>query len=703
MAEAGERVGAIETDDGRTPTIRTSPENGLRHETYWRAGTLISNLGIAVSLDRSAVVSGLRHFVVRIIGLIMLIAAFVTLTTMLVLGRWLIFPMLRLHERLVVSQDEITEFEVPHANHTDEFGDIIRKFNGMLAELYAIKHGLEQRVAERTENLAESEKQFRDLVSRSPNGTYVQIDGRIVFANRCALDLFGATTTAELIGMNSLELFHPDERERIKKRRHGSKRIDGAQPFEHLRRIRLDGREFDSESTGTQITWDGKSAILVAVHDITERKRAEALLIEAKEAAEEANRAKDAFLATMSHEIRTPMNGVLGMAGVLLGTDLTHEQRDYVETIRHSGDSLLTIINDILDFSKLEAGKLELECVEFALDDVVRSIVDLMNPQAHAKELRISTSVAPGIPARLEGDPGRLRQILLNLVDNAVKFTDRGSVSLRVALEEGSGDLVVVRFEVADTGPGISEDDRAQLFGRFTQLDASSSRKHGGTGLGLAICKQLCVQMGGEIGVYSSPGQGSRFWFTIRLATARGRKAEAEAGAEAESMQSVRKGLRILLAEDNHVNQKVVTAMLIGGGHAVDVVGNGIEAVEAVCARAYDVVLMDIRMPEMDGIMATRRIRELDGEQARIPIIALTANAMKGDREKYLNAGMTDYMSKPINPQNLLATIARSTGQESTDILPGTKVVKQTVLDLADAGDDLQDLVDDLDVLIKQA
>ena len=665
VAGAGEPVDAIQSDKGRTPTDPTSSEIGPRHEVFWRPGTLISEYGIAVSLDGSSVASAMHDFVVRITGLVLLIAAFVTLTTMFVLGRRLIFPMLRLRKRLILERDDAVTFEVPPANRSDEFGDIVRTFNGVLAELYEIKRGLQHRVAQRTVELAESEKQYRDLVEISPEANYVQMNGHIVFANHAARSLFGATTTNELTGLDTLDLFHPDDRAKIAQRRISATESATKLPFTEVRLLRLDGLVFDGETVGTRITWGGKPALLIVVRDITERKRVQTTLIEAKDAAEEANRAKSHFLATMSHEIRTPLNGMLGMAGVLRDTELDDQQGNYVDTIRESGDTLLAIINDILDFSKLESGALVLESVNFTLADIVDDVVELMRPEAQDKGVAFEVEVSPNVPRSVRADPGRLRQVLMNLVSNAIKFTERGSASVAVDLIGETEDRATVRFSVRDTGIGISPEGQAKLFNRFSQVDSSSSRRFGGTGLGLAICKQLCEAMNGDIGLDSTVGTGSTFWLTLSLGKAnQGAAPERSDPAKTAHSDPARTGkpLRILVAEDNPVNQRVITAMLAKTGHRIDLVNNGVEAVNAVRDIAYDLVLMDIQMPEMDGIAATKTIRAFPDERRRVPIIAVTANAMKGDRERYLANDVNDYVPKPIDPARLLAAIASVCG-----------------------------------------
>ena len=677
----------------------------------------------------------------------------------------------------------------------------------LIGVLHRRREQLERLVVERTSELAESEQSYRNqFVGNSAVMLLIDPeDGAIIDANAAAVSFYGYSRE-RLLAMRITDINTLSSAEVFQKM--AAIRPEHGQRFQFQHRL-ADGSMRDVEVSSCRIQFGGRSVLHSIVFDVTERKRFEVELLainanleQANVRAELANTAKSEFLANMSHEIRTPMNGVLGMVGLLLDTKLTDYQHRYAQTARASGEALLALINDILDFSKIEAGKLELETLNFDLHSFLDDFAGMMALRAHQKGLALGCVVAPEVPSALQGDPGRLRQILINLTGNAIKFTAHGEVVIRVSVVSETPNDVRLRFGVQDTGIGIPADKIGRLFGKFSQVDASTTRTYGGTGLGLAISKQLTELMGGEIGINSETGKGSEFWFTVLLAKQPLREpavvpevadlsgvrvlivddhpvnrevlmalltslgvysSEAsdgpsalrvltqaqvvrqpftlailgmqmpgmdgkslgrairncpgientrlvmsasigqmgkdqelkEIGVAATLPQPVRRQelfdvlasvisgkeiapsrmksthsisfgpsfshVRILLAEDNITNQQVAVCIFKNLGLRVDVAANGAEALKALESLPYDLVLMDVQMPEMDGIEATRAVRDPQSHvlNHQVTIVAMTANAMQGDREKCLKAGMNDYLTKPIERPALVAVLEK--------------------------------------------
>jgi PAS domain S-box-containing protein len=539
----------------------------------------------------------------------------------------------------------------------------------LLAGLVLIARTQRQR-REAERSLSEREEATRGILEAAADA-FVAIDsaGRVTSWSAQSEALFGWTSDqacgsllAELIVPPELRRAHTVGVSRVV-RTGISSMLDSRAELTALHR---DGREFPVELVIWRSSSEGDVSFNAFVHDISDRKRDEAQLAAARDEALEASRVKSDFMAVMSHELRTPMNGVMGMTSLLLSTQLTPKQRDYAETVRASADSLLDLLNDVLDLSKVEADRLELEVLDFDLRPVVRDVVHLLEGNARVKGVSLTAEIADDVPRALRGDPARLRQIIFNLVGNALKFTGSGSVALSVvnagsmaASEAGDEERVALLFEVTDTGIGIAAAERDRLFEAFSQADASTTRRYGGSGLGLAICKRLVALFDGEIGVRSELGTGSTFWFTARLLRGSPAAIVPDTSPEEDARpRATRSGL-VLVVDDNVTNQKIAIHMLETLGHRTDVAADGVEAVDACGNVQYDLVLMDCRMPHMDGYEATRAIRDVEGSSRRTPIVAMTASAMFADHQRCLTAGMDDYLSKPVRLVDLADKVDR--------------------------------------------
>jgi two-component system sensor histidine kinase/response regulator len=515
---------------------------------------------------------------------------------------------------------------------------------------------LEHRVTQRTHELETRENRLWDLYENAPIA-YVSIagDGSIVKHNLAFATLTGYPRQ-EFETINWARISQRDETQE------NANRIASGETCHDVRVeiYRKDGTTvFTSASSLPVFDKTDLQEIRISLLDVTEREQAVGLLQQAKKIAEDANQTKSDFLANMSHEIRTPMNAIIGMSYLALQTELDDKQKNYIEKVNRSAEVLLRILDDILDFSKIEAGKLTMEKIEFRLEDVLDSLSDLVGLKARESGLELRFEVTPDTPRALIGDPLRLGQILVNLGNNAVKFSDEGEVVIRVRILSSDGQQVKLQFDVSDTGIGMTPEQQSLLFRPFSQADSSTTRTYGGTGLGLAICRELCSMMGGEIWVNSTLGEGSVFSFTAKFAI--GHIASANRSKGTHRLHETTKqlaGAHILLVEDNELNRELARKILETHGLQVSVAVDGQQAVDMLQNHSFDGVLMDCQMPVLDGYEATRQLRR-DPRHKDLPILAMTANAMAGDRAKALASGMNDHIPKPINVTLLFETMAR--------------------------------------------
>ncbi len=580
----------------------------------------------------------------------------------------------------------------PDAGHDREGAPFRGRSLALAALLVAVSGGVALALARstearrRAERLARKQAALFQLMSDNvPSPIFLKgVDGCYLACNRAFEKVMGHPREA-ILGRRTQDFMSPEEVGRHGEVDRALLRDGGTRHYEsRFGGSGANGREYLVAKSAVRDEDERVVGVTAALVDITERKAAERearqrleALRQAKEAAEAGTHAKSEFLAVMGHELRTPLNAVLGATGLLLDGPLGREQREQAEMARTAGQALLDLIDDLLDFSRIEAGRLDLERVAFDPRRLAEDTVALVTATAEGKGLKLSCRVAPDVPRRVCGDPGRLRQVLLNLLTNAVKFTERGEIAALFDLGGHDGDGIVLRLRVRDTGVGIAPEFLPHLFEPFTQGESSTRRRHGGAGLGLAITRRLVELMGGAIEASSTPGGGSEFTCTVRLGEAAPEEESAASERRADSptdpprpRSSRVRRLQVLLAEDNLVNQRVTRAQLTRLGCDVDLAGDGQEAIAAVARRQYAVVFMDCQMPGVDGFDATREVRRREGDGPHVPIVALTANALRGDRERCLAAGMDDYLAKPTDLGSLEQALERHAPSSAVDGRP---------------------------------
>ncbi|SDU40671.1 ATP-binding protein [Desulfobacula phenolica] len=714
-------------DLNNTPILISSQ---IMPSTGWHLCIVIPESFILSSVNqtRNAIDSVVKKMNYRFKWVTLAFLVICVIIIVLFLSRQLIIPLNRLvFGAIRVKGGDLTV----HLELTrkDEMGLLTQTFNTMVAELHKSSlrekehtKTLEQKVKERTweifqkskeqshtlallekesrdrnkiqKDLLESQAKYRDIFENSVEGIFQSTpDNKLLSANPAMARIHGYDSPREMLSLvDNIELLYvyPEERRKFVRMLEKNRTVSGF--------------EVQIFKKGTSIIWTSLSGravmdpngkllyILGSCEDITKRKQAEDTVKKASEIAEQANRAKSRFLATMSHEIRTPMNAVIGMTEMVLKTTLNKEQKKYLEVVYQSSEHLLALIDDILDISAIEAKKIDLENRPFDLDKLIKDVVSMFSNKADQQNIKLSYSIQE-VPVYLNGDAARLRQILVNLINNAVKFTPKGTIQIKAAYDRDAENTssdplnpekIKLLFSIKDTGIGIPEDKFDHIFKDFIQLESSLSRTYGGTGLGLAICKKLVILMGGDIWVESELSKGTTFFFTIRLNLATPEEIKAlEYPASSDSVPQANqinqanrishnslKKCHILLAEDFEINQEVITPILEKHGFLVTIVINGEQALQAVQEKSFDLILMDVQMPVMDGLEATLKIRNLkDPLKASIPIIALTAHALKGDRERFLKAGMDEYLSKPVHSNELIRVISKLLDQQEKAVV----------------------------------